>query len=302
MRQGRVGALNKYRYRPPAQVNPTVVNVPAGAGFFSHTFGGEEDGLVVLPATPRKRGININGGRHIRVIGGEIDLTGAVEPASKESPVRAGTVTGSFTLEGVLINVGGMNLDAINIGGSSKAPFAYFPDVYILGCRVFNLKGNSGTTHSDLVQPQASIGKLYIDKLSGHELEYQGLFLSNEKPMTELLLDRIDLTYQPNEVDPITYALWLAAGAQAPIPTKLTEVFIEPRAGQTLIDSTVWPKAGQVNGSGEAIGAESSDGGLTAHWPARTLINGSVAKGVPPGGDFVTALQCGIGYVSPGYS
>jgi hypothetical protein len=298
MRQGRIGGLAKYRYRPPAQVEPTVVNVPAGTTFFSHTFGEAEDGLVVLPGTTRKRGISINGGRNVRVVGGEINLTGG---NLTESLVRAGTVSGSIAVEGLLLNGGGADVDVLDLGGSSKSPWTFAPDVYILGCRASNVSGTSATTHSDLFQAQTSIRNLYIDKLTGLELQYQGLFLSNEKPMTALHLDRVNLGYKPNEIDPTTYLLWLAAGSQAPVPTRLNEVFIATRSGQSLITSAAWPKAGQVNGSGEAIGMESSDGGLTGHWPARTLIEGHVTAGAPPSGDFVKAADCGIGYVSPGY-
>lgn len=281
------------RYPPPTQVAPTTSEVPANENFYGPTFGAEEDVIVKLPAAAiRKRGIEVKGGRNIRIIGGTVQAKDATQSA-----IRIKECTGSVFMEGVRVNVAGFNVDGVDIGGNTSGSLK--PDVYMQNCRLEGTHGTAATTHADAYQPQAAISNLYVDKVSVRA-QYQGFFIRPQFAITSAHLNRMDFAYEAGG-DPVTYLLWLASESETPYPVFLSEVYVEPRATQNLIEHAVWPKTGQKNGSEVLIGAETSDAGATAHWPEAEKVTGFVTRGTPPEGEFVPTTAAGFGYVSPGY-
>lgn len=97
--------------------------------------------------------------------------------------------------------------------------------------------------------------------------------------------------------DPVTYLLWFLDNAtETPTPTRLSDFYAKPRAGQNVPAHAVWPTNGAAGGLANDGGAQ---GIIT--WPGIAACTGGVFAGVPPGGDFVPRSACGIGYKSPGY-
>lgn len=288
-------------WKPPTLISPTVVDVPTG--FYSGTFGAQEDVILELPASTRISTISVTGGRNVVVIGGTNLLNSGT---SGSSIMRFQSVSGHVFIEGVSIdaNLGAAtpnHHDAIDAYGDTAGPYVNVPDVTIENCRVVGVNGSSATNHADIYQPQGAIGRLRIDKLTGRS-NYQGLFVPPQNPIGSRDLRRIDLGYEAGG-DPVTYLLWLqdSNAAQSPVRTLLSEVYVEPRAGQTIPAQAVFPSTGEVDTSAKAIGALSFDGGASAYWPDEVATTGSAKTGPPTTGEFVPAGVAGFGYVSPGY-
>ena len=164
------------RWAPPAQVSPTIVNVPNG--FYPGSFAPDQDVVFVFPSTPRFSSFICDGGRNVRVIGGSTVKTTA-------GPALAFiNVTGSVFIEGQYIDMNTTSSDAINAGGSIyPGPYSAFPDVYIQNCHITGVRGSSSAVHSEVYQPQASVNNLRIDKLTGYS-DYQGLFIPPSAPLS----------------------------------------------------------------------------------------------------------------------
>lgn len=289
-------STRKLRWSPPVQTSPTVAST--GTGFFGPTYGPNEDVILTVPGV-RTAQLNVTGGRHIRLIGGKTLLNSG---ASGSAALRFTGVTGSVFIEGYHIDVNGEagnKHDGIVVTGSTSAPYTVKPDVYIQNCRVEGLMSTNSLNHADLFQPQGAIGTLYVDKFTGKS-NYQGFFVRQEYPMAGANFSRVNLSYEPGG-DGNTYLLWFPSPPGEPYPVTLSKVWVEPRAGQNLIDNGIWPRAGEVDGA-TPIGAAWADVAHTkASWPTNRLISGYVYSGTPPQGDYVPAGAAGLSYASPGY-
>lgn len=254
-------------WAPPAQSNTVTVTV--GPGYYTGTFAPDQDVTFLWP-TSRYSSFEVTGGRHLRVIGGEVLKTTA------GSGLRFTGCTGSVFLEGLHVDMSKVSADAINVSGTTGRP-----DVYLQNLRVTGVNGSMATTHADVFQPQGPIGSLYVDRLTATS-NYQGLFLPPQQPITSIDLRRVNLSYTDPTATHVTYLLWLLDQGQTPPPATLTDVWVQPRAGQSLAKS-VWPAP------------VSPDGGRSGYWPHP--VSGFVRAGSPA--DFATA---GLNYTSPGYT
>lgn len=292
-------SVRKLKWAPPAQTSPTVAST--GTGFFGPTYAADEDVILTVPGL-RLAQLTVTGGRHIRIIGGKTRLNAA---ASGTAAMRFTGVTGSVFIEGYHVDTNGAagnKHDGIVVTGSTSAPYTITPDVYLQNCRVEGVMSTFAQNHADIFQPQGSIGTLYIDKLTGKS-NYQGIFVRQEFPITAAHLSQVNLSYEAGG-DGNTYLLWFPSSTPptAPYPVTLRKVWVDPRAGQEIIDVGVWPKAGEVDGS-TPIGAYWVDDDETkAAWPINRLITGYVYSGSPPRGDYVPSTVAGLSYVSPGYA
>lgn len=298
-------AAGKLLYSPPAQSNPEILEAPAGTTFYGpEVKSASKDAILKMPATVRKRGIEVSKARHLRVIGGESNLTGG---NLTQTPLRTGNNSGSFFVEGVLMNGGEGTKDLVNISGTSgTGPFSLFPDFYMQRCRGESIHGTAAGEHADLFQPQGSMGTFYCWLYTGYG-QYQGLYLPPIKPITNVYLDYVNLGYEAGG-DPTTYMLWfLEKSGEKNKPATYDiylgkNVYVTPKEGQT-ITSCVWPPPGQVDTNNAPVGAEEFEveGKKAVKFPAASRIYGYVKEGPPAGGDFVPKANCGIGYTSPGY-
>lgn len=285
----------KPHYAPPAQKNPTIVNVPQG--FYSGTFGTSEDVIFNFPNTVRFSEFISNGGRHVRTIGGSTTKN----PGG--SAMQFVGCTGSIFVEGHAFDMNACPGDAINACGSQAAPYTSRPDVYIQNCRILNVNGaNPPGADADIFQAQGAIENLYVDLVTASS-NYQGFSLfQNQAPMRSAMITRTNLTYTSGG-SPVTYLFWdQDAGSQPPFQhVTLDEFYVTPRTGQNL-SQVVWPNPGAVDAKQDSIGAITRDGWATAEWPPATNITGYVTAGQPTGGDFCPLGTPGLNYLSPGYA
>lgn len=296
VRRDDLAARAPLRWLPPPLRNPIVVHVPTG--YFGPTFPTDRDVLLLMPHEVRWSSINVTGGRNVRLIGGSTMLN---TNNGATAVMRFTGASGSVFIEGTEIDVNGHGDDGIDVAGSSSPPYRLFPDVYIENCRITGLNSTYAGNHADIFQPQGSIGRLFIDKLTGQS-NYQGIFIPPQFPIQSASISRVNLSYGPGG-QPVTYLLWLLdpgrSPAELPYPIELSDVWIKPRPNQTLAAS-VAPWSHSTNADGVSVGAIATDAG-TMTWPGLDKVSGYVEAGVPPRGDFVPAGIVGLGYVSPGY-
>lgn len=284
------------RYAPPPQRNPTIITVPTG--FYSGSFGVNEDVIFNFPASNHVSAFTVVGGRHMRVIGGS-SVNG-----SSGSAIRFSGISGSVFLEGLFIDISALNVDAINACGNTGGPFTLFPDIYIQNCRILGVNGTNATTHADVFQAQGSIGTLYIDKVTASS-NYQGISIfQNQFPTKAAYISRTNLFYTAVAGDTFTDLFWNMDNHTTPPfkPVFLDEFYIAPRAGQDLTTS-IWPYGGGtvIDSLGNSISAFTTDSWATAHFPPGNNTYGKIISGAPAGGDFCPAGVAGLSYVSPGY-
>lgn len=291
---GSASSSAQLAYAPPQQVSPTTIAAATiGTGFFTQTFDANEDVILELPKTEtRKASMTIIGGRNIRVIGG------AIQNTASGAGLAFQKCAGSVFVEGVDINMAGVNNDALDVGGRqlTDANGPTYPDVYIQNCRFYNVNGTLATTHADMFQPQGPVGRIFVDKFTGTS-NYQGFFLPPQKPITSLAMSRTNLGYTgPGVEQETTYLLWLLESGQTPYPVTLNQVYVNPRSVQTVAANGVYPSSGVAT-----IGAYVLSGG-TVTWPTTGMqVAGVVTPGVPSTGDFVGTGVVGLNYTSPGY-
>jgi hypothetical protein len=287
---------DRLRWAPPPVVNPIVVHVPTS--YYGATFPSDRDVLLLMPHEVRWSTINITGGHNVRLIGGATVLN---TDNGATGVIRFSGQSGSVFIEGTEIDVNGRSDDGIDVAGSPAPPYTLFPDVYIENCRITGLDGTFHTNHADVIQTQGSIGRLFIDKLTGQS-NYQGIFIPPQFPIKSAHISRVNLSYAPGG-QRWTYLLWLLDPQtnEAPYPVDLSDVWIKPRPGQDVAANAVAPWAGAINSDRLPIGAIARGGGHVT-WPRSNRVSGYVSSGVPSGGDFVPAGSVGLGYVSPGYA
>jgi hypothetical protein len=281
---------------PPPLVNPIVVNVPTT--FYSGSFPTNRDVELVMPRRVRTSSMVIAGGHDVELIGGATTLSATPQGTAA---LRFEGTSGAIFIEGTSINVNGRSDDGIDVAGSTAAPYTLRPDVYVENVRITGLNGSAAGNHSDLLQAQGSLGRIFIDKLTGQS-NYQGIFIPPQFPITSATISRVNLAYARGG-QPYTYLLWLLdpGTAETPYPVTLSQVWIAPRAGQSVDANAVAPWRNARSAGGAPIGAVSQGAG-TFGWPSSMRVSGVVSQGAPAAGDFVPSAAVGLNYVSPGYA
>ncbi len=273
------GAL---RYRPPVLVNPTTITLTNASR--KATMDPTKDYIVRLgEVIDTPSGIELNGGRNVVLIGGTIRFSrdysgGVVTELGKKN--RAVFIKGLSTqtaprtvhIEGLHI-AGDFTWEGINVDSQSEPNLTVtLQNIRVDRINVY-LPGTTGSHEGgDVFQCWNGPTELRIDRLTGADCRYQGLFIQSnafgtgvERPYT---ISRVNLSgRQPSSA----YLLWHASPSS--IPLNVSDVWVD--STDAWPDGCIWPKDGN------------------ATWKAQ--------RGTPPGGDFVPAGVAGVGYVSPGY-
>jgi hypothetical protein len=345
-------AQNILKYAPPAQYSPTVVSVPTTGGTYQSSgspYSATTDLVFVLPmaagssySTPMTGALKWFGGRHVRIIGG------VCQPSTSIGNyiIQGQQVEGSCFIEGVEViypTSGASNPDVFdvcgdwNTGGGPSAQ-GYAPDVYIQNCRCTNITATNSTNHADFLQPQGTVGNVYLDKItcsSNYDFVTIGGSSTNSVAPKGFYASRINLWYSAaNSVDPFTSFFWFNDGGYsnadtAPFPILFSDdsVFCDLTrgAGRSAytndINFALYPCNGvtATGGGGgwftasEAFSfVDSSDHSYAYNPDPKMLFRGKLFNGSPPltrpdvGADtdsLGSYVLAGIGsnYVSPGY-
>jgi hypothetical protein len=282
------------------------------------------DYRIHLPASrPLVGGISIHGGRHVIIIGGEIDLT---YPCSNDAEKCIGIYIAKQTpgvvfLEGVWIHnparIGrtcpggasdisqtcssghGIDVNTTNNGRINVNT------ITLENIRIDGISGCSGhghADHADVFQPyQAPDDVIQIDRMTG-VTNCQGLELDPDLsysvwhtfPASITAQDvNVDLTFNPYQgtLEGYTWFLTYDLGC------KSGRIFLnnDYSGGFQSAPETarVWPDP-----ANNVCGARYSNGAFSWTAPA---IHGTISGGPPPGGDFVPVGTAGLNYRSPGY-
>ena len=268
--------LTKLRYAPPALTNP--VSVTLSASNRKPALSLTQDYIIKMPAGPVDwaGGVEINGGRNIVIIGGTCAFSKDYATSSQDEGVAnrclyikgnaAQTAKRTIHIEGVRAS-GDFIYEFLNIDSQSEPGLT----VQLESIRVDWLKsflpGPTAPPHygGDAVQDWNGPTNIYVDRFTLARSDYQGFFGQGDKygtsPHGVRQYNNMNLVGGPKH----TYLL----------------------TGNTTFDFTatnVWVKPGAGNTWSNTVGSGWS----------------SVAKQGNPG-DFVTADDAGVGYVSPGY-
>lgn len=254
--------------------------VNLGTSDTARTFADDEDVIINMP-NATQNGLAVEGGRHIRIIGGY-----SVHRLLFEN------VRGSVFIEGVHIDRTSAGVgDAIWVGTTDAGGR---PDVYVQNCRVEGVTG-SGANHGDVLQLHGPIGAVRIDRLSGGS-EYQGIFMGE---VGADVAGPVDLRYVNMFAEGSANFLKLLylfeeGVTEQPFDLSMTDVFMRPGTGRSLADK-VYPIA-SVNRFGCLVVANETG---TFDWATGDPI---LVGPDPADDDYVTSSDAGLGYTSPGYA
>jgi hypothetical protein len=158
-----VRVVPELAHRPPALTAPTVISLAPSQA--CPALDPARDYIVKLPLTaPYSRQLFLSGGRHVVVVGGEINLTAVTNRAVYTKDLR-----GTLYVEGVKITGPGVQ-DAFVIDSR------YGGAVVLQNVAVLGAFGSEAGYHADLVQTWAGPARLLVDHFFGKSA-YQGFFL-----------------------------------------------------------------------------------------------------------------------------
>jgi hypothetical protein len=321
------------KWAPPAQSNPTTINVPVSGGTWN--LAATQDATLALPTNQVVTGrIQVNGGRHIRLIGGKMDGSGitgtsgfaATALVFNDMGGPSPAVQPTIFLEGLHMDLSARtDKDLIVAGGwnssTDRSTWAR-PRLYLQNSLLQGARWSGGSFHPDNIQKNTPLGGVKAYQVTSESV-YQGFFLPtqegpdgggwNQGGAPDNELERVN--FKARNETRAGYMLWLNWDSNAstsqqwpPVPMPYTllgpDVWVEGKTGDTLASDLVWPRANTVGVNGDPdrdVSLVVAADGLSGTWHPDALINGTIHKGTPPGGDFCTANVCGLGYVSPGY-
>ena len=236
----------------------------------------------------------IEGGRNVVVIGGHITIDQLGSASSYQDntaiKVRYGDPAGTVHLEGILIDGPYVN-DGI-VTATSR-------NLQIQNVRVERAYDMIKNGHADCFQSQLGVGHLRVDRFTC-STQRQGFFLGDhDGPIRSADLRNVNMYsaygYHMLWQTTPSFAMNLANVWLAVAPNSTTQYtfgfWVYPQVdGRTA--------SGTIDLNRRAVLA--TDG--QSLWFVGSNITGTVRKGVPSSGDFVTRSAIGTAYASPGYA
>lgn len=270
-------AATPLAWAPPTLTNPVTWTPTASSRKL--VAGVNQDVRIVMPSVPVDwaNGIEINGGRNIVLIGGAFNFskdyatTGNDEGVSNRMIYIKGnsaqTQARTVHIEGVR-GTGNYIFEGINIDSQSEPALT----VQIQNFRIDHLKwvvGNPTHYGGDALQPWNGPTTLRLDRFTVAEADYQSIFLQSDKFGTSPkgLRDFRNVNLRGG-----TEHTYLLTG-DTNFTKSTNNVYVKASSKQ--------PASKPYVGSAWAAYVKTTD---------------------PPGGDFVTINDAGMGYKSPGYA
>jgi hypothetical protein len=256
--------------------NPITIQL--GTGNTTTYLDTSKDYVVKLPSGTKKGSTAIIGGRNVLIDGGHIAMPQGSTDITRRA-IYLKNVAGTARIEDVFIEgTDGAYFDAIAIA----APNAV---VEVINVRVEDVRGRASGYHGDIIQPFGGVKKLYVDRLTGRS-NYQGFYLEETGgQIGSVSLNNVNLAYDANSYDTTTFLVWWEACSTYPVT--LRNVYIQPRSGQTVGRSAVYPNTDRP------ADCRARQSGNDVTWPTIGAINGKVIQGRPSTGDFVPAGSVG---------
>ena len=279
--------------RPPELVDPVRVEISPDGSRRVWRFDEDRDYLIEMPDEPVRRGIVLDGGRNIVLIGGEISIPWQGDDASiaSRTGLKILDAEGTVHIEGLLLRG-----EDISEGIQIDAPKA---TVQIQNVRVEDVHARDQEdftdNHPDVIQTYGNVRELLVDGLTG-STDYQGLFLHanlGSEPHGPVSLRNVNLIGRPTA----RFLIWFGTergNGDVTLHNVWIDVPVERNGG---LGQSVWPPSTGSHPERARIRRE-GDGILYATWPREMhpTVIGHVHEGPPRAGDFVDAAAIGIGY------
>ena len=300
-----VGALP---WAPPAQTTPTTINVTAAG---TTTLSDSQDAIIQFSRTSQlvlTGAVVINGGRHIRIVGGSIRNTSNGGSGNTPNVLVCTNQKGSVFVEGVELQKNGLWGHGLVVGTTTPTS-STTPDIYVQNCRISGVGGETAQPYS-AIRVADKIGTIRIGRVTA-QAEWRAFDLTTAwqstlgqlRPYQAYLTD-CNARILATAIDGFN-AYWFRDSCNSgvvggePYPVTLDNVWAfdesvsNPRPYNAV--EMVWPR----DTAGSCAALEFPD--FDAYWPAGSLVTGVVHTGLPPGGDFVPENAVGLNYFSPGY-
>lgn len=240
---------DRLSWAPPALTTPTTITPTDEQGKIVLSAG--RDYVIKLPtdrAWKNARGLHIEGGRNVVVIGGTVDVAAGYYAGGTGPGVQAngyvkraayilGT-SGTVHLEGVAFTSASGNLsEGINVSAAAAK-------VRVQNCRIdVPLVGTKDTNHADALQCWNGPTSLKVDGFTA-TTGYQGMFLNPHDTSTASAIVE-DWELRNVEIIGTTAAKYILWRVRPPQAIKTTEVYTSGGLGNWN-GSTDWP--GVVHG------------------------------------------------------
>lgn len=273
--------------------------VPTSGGTINLTAG--QDYRLIMPASPVNKRIRVVGGRHVVVIGGEINIDTDWATDDDQNALWFDSQTGTIHVEGIWAHGA-----FINDGVKGSAGAAVWQ---VQQCRLDELQGTQAGYHCDGFQPFGGFQALRIDLVTVYS-QFQGLMMNadaNRWLTTDLRRVNFGQYLTP---DSTARTFNLISGTNPDGFPRLEgpvhfggDCYLQART--TSITSSIAPAAWfTVSGSGASEVASPNPDGWSGTNPGLQM-DGQIKEGLPPGGEYVPAPSSGgnvgLAYVSPGY-
>lgn len=286
------------------------------SGFYNPVFDAHQDALLIDMAAGNQSGSkNIDGGRHVRVQGG--DFTSA---AAASVTIRPRYFSGSFAITGAKGDwTAGNEVDALQIVGNDDS--AIRPTVFVQDCFFKGVHGRNSTNHSDGCQifdgngsHLGSIGEVHIDRFQviGNYQCYIGGYRTttnsgNFKAYLSRVIFQIDQNLIPHDTASTPFVFCDKDSTTGQVSAKdgrkcdveLAGVYCDVWPGQTL-DRAIFPESGStVDGEpfGTILGTVNSRTVVSFPHHQMDTIQGYVTQyDSNLDSDFVDYGSIGVGY------
>jgi len=302
---------NKLLHSPPTLVSPTIWNVTNGDR--SRSFNDNEDVQINLPGSALAQGssgaasLQIQGGRNIIMRGGEISRSnqdlGSSPSVIDHYAIYLINNCGHVFMEGVYVH--GIGVGQAIIVQMSRNDV--YPKLTLQNCLLMAEHESTPGIHCDGVQiiSGPDIFNMYnvTIRTGGTALQMQPYtgWTGHNRPINHFDFRKCDwVTQLPHsDTTPNSYGLTKASwgGQSAPWAEYHEDIWYARNLNHMWAAPPYYAAMAEANGSGwynDFTGW--NPGGI---WP----ITGEAIKiGFRPGGDIVVpGVNCGVGYVSPGY-
>jgi hypothetical protein len=284
--------LASLTWAPPALTNPVIYRVSGTPSTITAAPGQDS---VVQFVGPVNRRLDLQGGRHWVIVGGEINIDRPWEKLADRNAIHVNDATGVVHIEGVF-----MHGSYINDGIKTCAPDAV---LQIENNRIVDLHGTAAGYHADVIQPYCGFKELRVDGLTGYS-QFQGLmFKADRGSWRTTTLRRVNLVgIAPQDGYPINVVTGCCnedGNSYVTGPISLSDVYVSPDVSHHdgTLSGNICPAAAFIFGTDPSTGREYAEHKTSVS----PQITGRIWKGRPTLGDHVPDGVTGLGYVAPPY-
>lgn len=275
-------------WSPPAMSNPVTHHVGGTAGATYSAPTGQD--TIIAFDSPVTTRLNLSGGHNWLIVGGEININGSCATSDACNGLTVSGANGVIYVEGLY-----MHGSTLNDGFKGNSPNA----TWIMQNSLINgVHGTQSTYHSDCWQPYGGFQHFFMDYVTCYTT-MQGGMIKSDGPVPWGDTDWRNVNIVGfNDVDgwPINVILgccnrYGVAYTKGPIHTSGLYLLPDPNHNGGTLSGNMAPSADFTfakNSSGQQVSATWNSSAIT--------FTGTITKGRPATGDYVTPTMVGMGY------